>query len=301
MRDAIITSTCYVKPYAGYSHERFDEGGVASSITSRYRSLLCKSCIKQFGRSIVEATLMLAVALGFAFTGKAQTPVASNPLAKEGMALSRILLSPVNIIGHAYAQVEHYGSVGVVLSPILIPVAVPGGTMATCSDILTGLGEMLMFEQFQSVKYPWQSFNYEDSEHWMEIALKVMEVTSEVADKTQEVANQVNSAKHGGSAGGAASTPAASPASAKPESGYGSISGPGTLGRGATGTYKLRVGGKVVNADWSQGGTSISVYGSGDHARAMAGNPPIKSGRFRTAIRATYNGKTYYKTIYIQK
>ena len=84
-------------------------------------------------------------------------------------------------------------------------------------------------------------------------------------------------------------------------SSYGSISGPSSLGVGASGTYYLYVGGQKVSADWSQAGTSISVYGSGDHARAMGGNPPIKSGRYKTGIRATYNGKTYTKTIYVVK
>ena len=89
--------------------------------------------------------------------------------------------------------------------------------------------------------------------------------------------------------------------SSSPASGYGSISGPTTLKPGSSATYKLRVGGKVVNADWGQGGTSISVYSAGDHGRAMAGNPPLKKGKFKTGIRATYNGKSYSKTIYIQK
>ena len=83
--------------------------------------------------------------------------------------------------------------------------------------------------------------------------------------------------------------------------GYGSISGPTNLGVGSSGVYYLYVDGKKVSADWHQNGTSISVYGSGDHARAMGGNPPVKSGKFKTGIRATYNGNTYSKTIYIVK
>ena len=156
---------------------------------------------------------------------------------------------------------------------------------------------MLTLEQCLRVKYPWQSFDYEDSEHWMKIALKFMEAASDAAEEAQKVAHNANSLKHGGT-----TVPNGSLApDGSPASGYGSISGPGTLRCGSTATYKLYVGGKLVNADWSQGGTSISVYGSGDHARAMGGNPPIKSGKYRTSIRAKYNGKTYSKTIYIQK
>ncbi len=85
--------------------------------------------------------------------------------------------------------------------------------------------------------------------------------------------------------------------------GFGTIKGPSSLARGQTATYTLYVGGQKISngVSWSQAGTSISVYGAGDHARAMAGNPPIKSGHFRSGIKATYNGKTYQKTIQIYK
>ena len=85
--------------------------------------------------------------------------------------------------------------------------------------------------------------------------------------------------------------------------GFGTIKGPSSLVSGNTGTYVLYVGGKKITSgvEWSTAGTSISVYGAGDHARAMAGNPPVKSGRFRTGIRARFNGKSYQKTIQIYK
>ena len=160
-------------------------------------------CIERIVRPLAGAAAILAVAAGCASSELMQAPEVEGPLAKEGMALSRIALSPVNIIGHAYAQVEHHGSVGVVLSPILIVAAVPGGTMATCSDILTGLGEMLTFEQARRVKYPWQSFNYEDSERWAKNAGKFMERLAGVADNaakvansTAEVARSIDSIKH---------------------------------------------------------------------------------------------------------
>ena len=229
-------------------------------------------------------------------------PEANGPLEREGLALSRIVLSPMNIIGHSYAQIEHYGGVGVVLSPIIIATAVPGGTLAACCDILTGVGEMLTFQQCRGVSYPWESFDYKTSDRWMDIALIVMGAAGEIAEATGEVAKEIDSTKHhkgsanvqggGGSDGGNAGSS---------KSGYGVISGPTTLRSGSSATYKLHVGGKVVNAAWSQGGTSISVHGAGDHGRVMAGNPPIKSGKFKTSVRATYNGKSYSKTIYIQK
>lgn len=246
-----------------------------------------------------------------AMGSRTQTPSVSNPIAREGLALSRIAFSPVNLIGHAYAQIEHYGGVGVVLSPVLAVTAVPGGVMATCCDIVTGLGEMLTFQQCRSVSYPWQSFDYEASERWMGIASETMDETVKVANQAQEVASQIDSLRDDGQAANLQSTAATeSPGSQSqstggtadaPATGYGSISGPTTIKAGSTATYKLRVGGKVVNADWGQNGTSISVYSAGDHGRAMAGNPPIKKGKFKTGVRATYNGKTYTLSVYILK
>ena len=81
-----------------------------------------------------------------------------------------------------------------------------------------------------------------------------------------------------------------------------SISGPSELKKGKSGYYYLYVGGKKVSASWSSGGTSITVYNSGGAARVVAGNPPVSAGKkFKTSIRAKYNGKTYSKTIYIYK
>lgn len=104
-------------------------------------------------------------------------------------------------------------------------------------------------------------------------------------------------------AGSAGAAPEEMATSDGVSSGYGTIKGPSSLTNGKTATYSLYVGGKKIGSgvDWAQDGTSISVYGAGDHARAMAGNPPIRSGSFRSGIRATYNGKTYRKTIRIFK
>jgi formylglycine-generating enzyme required for sulfatase activity len=89
--------------------------------------------------------------------------------------------------------------------------------------------------------------------------------------------------------------------------GFGTIKGPSSLtyntahNNGQWAKYSLYVGGKNVsdNATWSSAGTSITVSSSG---RAMAGNPPVGNGKsFKTGIRATYNGKSYTKSITIMK
>lgn len=81
----------------------------------------------------------------------------------------------------------------------------------------------------------------------------------------------------------------------------GYVAGPASLVRTHSGTYSLIVDGKQVNADvkWRSAGTSITVYDQGSTARVVAGNPP-KDG-FKTAIEATYKGKSYKKTIVLYK
>lgn len=149
---------------------------------------------------------------------------------------------------------------------------------------------------------------------WLDMAMIGLDVAVKVVDSAVEIDNAIrrknnrycyadagnpymsgnlNAANDGGQNSGCGRT--------QGSSGWGTIKGPNSLSKGKSATYKLYVGGSLVNANWSQGGTSISVYGSGSHARVMAGNPPIKSGKFKTGIRAVYNGKTYQKSIYIVK
>jgi len=81
------------------------------------------------------------------------------------------------------------------------------------------------------------------------------------------------------------------------------IKGKSTLKECESSTYQLYIGGTKITSgvEWAPAGTSITVSNAGSHARAMAGNPPIRSGLFKTGIKATYNGKTYRKWISIRK
>lgn len=81
------------------------------------------------------------------------------------------------------------------------------------------------------------------------------------------------------------------------------IKGKSILKECESSTYQLYIGGTKITSgvEWAPAGTSITVSNAGSHARAMAGNPPVRSGSFKTGIKATYNGKTYRKWISIQK
>ena len=93
------------------------------------------------------------------------------------------------------------------------------------------------------------------------------------------------------------------PANANIAHGFGVIKGRSSLKQGETSTYTLYIGGRKVQdgVSWTAAGTSISVNNCGDYARAMAGNPPVRGGSFKTGVKAVYGGKTYTKWISIQK
>lgn len=92
-------------------------------------------------------------------------------------------------------------------------------------------------------------------------------------------------------------------ATASTAHGFGSIKGRSILKQGETSTYTLYVGGRKVRdgVTWAAAGTSVSVNDCGDHARVMAGNPPVRGGSFKTGVKAVYGGKTYTKWISVQK
>lgn len=235
-----------------------------------------------------------------------------SALACEGLGFSRIVTSPVLIplVGASeFMTSDHQDYVNRTLGGVFG--AVLEAPVLMVQEIGVGLAEMLSLQQFKSQYYPWEqyavSMEYEQSEHMRKFKEEyrkehpnpnleffggvVVGAAEGAVEGVSQAAVDVATKKKKSVPGGGASS----------GGGYGSISGPTNLGYGETAVYRLYVGGKKVNADWHQNGTSITVYGSGDHARAMGGNPPIKSGKFRTGIRATYNGKTYTKTIYIVK
>ena len=139
-------------------------------------------------------------------------------------------------------------------------------------------------------------------------AFKILDIAFEAAiEGATDVAIQRINSRHGKKSSWETRNNLAGNSSSDAASGFGTIKGPSSLSydfthnNGQWATYKLYVGGKDVsdNATWSSAGTSITVNSNG---RAMAGNPPVNKGKsFKTGIRATYNGKSYTKSITILK
>ena len=136
----------------------------------------------------------------------------------------------------------------------------------------------------------------------------ILDVVVEAAiDGATDAAIQRINSRHSKKSRRASGSSSSSGGAAGGETGFGTIKGPSSLSydtahnNGQWARYSLYVGGKNVsdNASWSSAGTSITVNSNG---RAMAGNPPVDKGRsFKTGIRATYNGKSYTKSITIMK
>lgn len=117
-----------------------------------------------------------------------------SALAKEGLALTRIITSPVNIVGFTCAKCEGTGAGAVIVAPFALALECFPGTMAMCTDILTGTTELLTCQQFDRVAYPWESFDKRRAEKWDEIFSKTLDGVAEASEKAAVVANSVNEA-----------------------------------------------------------------------------------------------------------
>ena len=127
-------------------------------------------------KKIFLLTLFIACIICFATTGCATTgntgnsdsettteEVSSEPnaLERQGLAFSRILCSPLNMVGFTAAECENIGGASVILFPFICCWTLPAGAIAMTGDVITGTFEMLFWHQFKNVRYPWDSFTYE--------------------------------------------------------------------------------------------------------------------------------------------
>lgn len=220
----------------------------------------------------------------------------SEIMRREGMAASRILASPLNMIGFSYAEIKEHAPTSVVLSPLVLCYTIPAGAVAMCKDILVGFAEMFTGQQFESVMYPWDSFDIDETKEWRDYSRGVCIALGLVAlEATIDTLRNRDSGPGPG--------PSPGPGSSSGEySGSGRISGPSTLLTGKTGVYYLYIGGKKVRDDnvvWRQQGTCITVSDNGHYARVMGGLPPGK--RTTTRLEAKYNGRTFSKSITVRR
>ncbi len=93
-------------------------------------------------------------------------PYTLNVFEREGLAFSRILCSPLSIVGFTYAECQEQGPEGVFLFPFTLCMTVPAGVFAMATDIVTGTGEMVIAHQFKEIHYPWESFDFEVAVPW---------------------------------------------------------------------------------------------------------------------------------------
>ena len=247
---------------------------------------------------------------------------------REGLAFSRLLTSPVMFPVLFYRGYDYFkpddrpmeifktDPLSLTLSSLLLAAFKTPFLMS--EEIVVALPEMLSTAQFKSAYYPWETYvgnkrdrTYEEDindpelkrvteeahARMIERAADVAEVAIEVGGEALSQAVDQEIQRRVGGAGAAVDVNAGVDAS-----GFGTIKGAGALNEGGTATYTLYVRGQKITSgvSWS-GGTSLTVSNNGSYARAMAGNPPIKSGTYRTTIRATYGGRTFSKTITIRK
>ena len=213
---------------------------------------------------------------------------------REGLALSRIVCSPVNMCGFFCAEVKDCYPHSTYLFPFMLCYTIPAGALATVGDIVTGTMEMLSGQQCTQVCYPWESFDLESSAEWRKNSREIFVVAMAAACEAaaEEAANQTTEyLTNGHSSGGGSSYDSSS--GSGPTGGV-VIVGPLVVYRGKKYYYDLTIGGKKVTRD-----TSWSC----DLGATMYGNcleVSSKRGTGYCKIRAEYNGKMYTKLLHVK-
>ena len=218
---------------------------------------------------------------------------------KEGMAASRVLASPLSMVGFSSAEIQEYAPTSFYLSPFILCYTLPAGAVAMCEDILTGCTEMLLGMQFTDVMYPWESFDMVKTKGWRDQSREIfLEACLAALEGASTALNEQNNTQP-------RQTQSYNHSSVQQNSGYsgaGRIQGPSRLQQNKTGIYYLYIGGKKVTASdvrWRQQGTCITVSDNGHYARVMGGMPPGAS--TTTRLEAHFNGHVYTKTITVYR
>lgn len=99
-----------------------------------------------------------------------------NILEKEGMGLTRMLTSPINLFGTTYATYDHLYNESdthvvkkVLVTPFVPLLTIPSGAFAMTTDMVVGPLEMLTFSHFSNAAYPWESYEYRVARVWNEV------------------------------------------------------------------------------------------------------------------------------------
>ena len=92
---------------------------------------------------------------------------------REGWAFTRLVTSPINILGPTVATYNHiytspnWHPVGSVLITPFVPfLTVPAGSAVACTDAFIGMMEIMTTLHFHKVSFPWESYNYENVKWW---------------------------------------------------------------------------------------------------------------------------------------
>ena len=134
----------------------------------------------QLGGKIVRAVVAAGSAVGLlvlagctSYEMKRRNP---NILEKEGMGLTRMLTSPINLFGTTYATYDHLYNESkihvvkkVLVTPFVPLLTIPSGAFAMTTDMVAGPLEMLTFSHFSNAAYPWESYEYRVARVWNEV------------------------------------------------------------------------------------------------------------------------------------
>jgi hypothetical protein len=136
------------------------------------KDLLTRSKVVKIRHMLPLFLMILPFAIGCKTSMQVEK---SNPnfIEREGWAFTRVLTSPINVLGptiatynHIYSDADWHVAESILVSPFVPILTIPAGAFATCADVLTGMGEIITTLHFHKVAFPWETYDYNVAKWW---------------------------------------------------------------------------------------------------------------------------------------
>lgn len=136
------------------------------------KDLLTRSKVVKIRHMLPLFLMILPFAIGCKTSMQVEK---SNPnfIEREGWAFTRVVTSPINVLGptiatynHIYSDADWHVAESILVSPFVPILTIPAGAFATCADVLTGMGEIITTLHFHKVAFPWETYDYNVAKWW---------------------------------------------------------------------------------------------------------------------------------------
>ena len=138
------------------------------------KTIFKKNLLHNIHKSLITA-LFITVILGSSGCKTSMEVEAGNPnfIEREGWAFSRLITSPISVLGptaatygHIYTDENWHPVESILITPFVPILTIPAGTAVTCTNVFIGIIEMLTTLHFHRISFPFESYNYQNAKWW---------------------------------------------------------------------------------------------------------------------------------------